>query len=88
MQEAENGRPCRVRVAVCRRQKTGALVADELALRGTPAYMAVRPVRLSKLQGRAGRVVEDVLTRVKEALFTFHKTAGGGLTSVFCRERR
>ena len=40
-------------VAVSGRQKTGAFVADELALSGTHAYVAVHPVRLSKLQGCA-----------------------------------
>ena len=60
-----------VDVAVSRRQKTGALVAGELALSGTHTHTAVRPACLSKLQGRAGPVVEDVLTRAKEVRFTF-----------------
>ena len=60
-----------VDVAASRRQKIGALVAGELALSGTHAHTAVRPVRLSKLQGRTGPVVEDVLARVKEVRFTF-----------------
>ena len=60
-----------VGVAVSRRQRTGALVAGELRLSGTPAHTVVRGVRLSKLQARAGPVVEDVLTRVKKVRFTF-----------------
>ena len=50
--------------AVSGRQGMGALVAGELALRGTHAHTAVHPVRLSKCQGRAGPVFEDVLTSV------------------------
>ena len=53
-----------VDVAVSRRQKTGALVAGELALSGAHARTVVRPINLSKLQGRAGPVVEDASARV------------------------
>ena len=41
-------------VAVPGRQETGTIVAGELVLSGTYAHTAVHPVRLSKLQGRAG----------------------------------
>ena len=40
--------------------ETGALVAGGLAMSGTHANTAVHPVRLSKLQERAGPVFEDV----------------------------
>ena len=60
-----------VDVAVSRRRKTDALVADELALSGTHAHTTVRPVGPAKLQGRTGPVVEDLLVRVKEVRFTF-----------------
>ena len=58
-------------VAVSGRQETGALVAGELALSGTHAHTAVHLVRLSKLQGRAGPVFEDVLASVEEVRFAF-----------------
>ena len=58
-------------VAVFERQETGALVAGELALSGTHAHTAVHPVRRSKLEGRAGPVLEDVLTRVTGVRFAF-----------------
>ena len=60
-----------VDVAVSGRQETGTLVADELALSVSRAHTAVHPVRLSKLQRRAGPVFEDVLTSVEEVRFTF-----------------
>ena len=60
-----------VDVAVSGRQETGTLVADELALIVSRAHTAVHPVRLSKLQRRAGPVFEDVLTSVEEVRFTF-----------------
>ena len=56
-------------VAVSRRQETGALGADELALSGTHAHAAVHPVCQSKLQGRARLVFETVLASVKEVRF-------------------
>ena len=56
-------------VAVSRRQETGALGADELALSGTHAHAAVHPVCQSKLQGRARLVFENVLASVKEVRF-------------------
>ena len=58
-------------VAVSGKQETGALVAGKLALSGTHAHTAVQLVRLSKLQGRAGPVLEDVLARVEEVRFAF-----------------
>ena len=58
------GPSLQVDVAVSRRQKTGALVAGELALSGAHARTVVRPINLSKLQGRAGPVVEDASARV------------------------
>ena len=58
-------------VAVSRRQETGALGADELALSGTHAHAAVHPVFLCKLQGCAGPVFEDVLASVEEVRFAF-----------------
>ena len=56
-------------VSVSGRQETGARVAGELALSGTHTHPAVHPVRLSKLQGRAGPVFEDVLASVEEVCF-------------------
>ena len=49
-------------VAVSGRQETGALVAGELAFSGTHprTYDGTHPVRLSKLQGRAGPLFEDM----------------------------
>ena len=43
----------------------------EFALSDTRAHTAPHPVRLSKLQERAGSVFEDVLARVKEVRFAF-----------------
>ena len=60
-----------VDITVSVRQETGALVAGVLALSGTHTHTAVHPVRLSKLQGRAGLVFEDVLARVEEVRFAF-----------------
>ena len=55
--------------AISGRQETGALGAGELALSGAHAHAAVHPVCLSKLQGRAGPVFEDVLASVGEVRF-------------------
>ena len=52
--------------AVVRGQETGGIVASELALRGPDAHAAVQPTRLPVLQGRAGPVLENVLSGVKE----------------------
>ena len=60
-----------IAVAISGRQETGTLVAGELALSGTHAHMAVPPVRLSNLQGRAGPVFEDVLASVEEVRAVF-----------------
>ena len=57
-------------VAVFGRQETGDLVAGELALSGIHANTAVHPIRLSKLQGRAGPVFEDVFASAEEVRFT------------------
>ena len=78
-------------VAVSGRQETGALVAGELALRGTHVNTAVKPVYQSTLQGRAGPVFVDVLARVKEVRLEFPgwpQEAFLGLSSVCRRERR
>ena len=56
-------------VAVPGRQETGALGAGELTLSGTNAHAAVHPVHVSKLQGRAGPIFEDVLASVEEVRF-------------------
>ena len=58
-------------VAVSGRQETGTLGAGKVALSGTDAHAAVHPVSLSKLQGRAGPVFEDVLASVEEIRFAF-----------------
>ena len=60
-----------VDVAVSGRQETGAFGAGELAWSGTLTHAAVHPVCLSKLQGRAGPVFEDVLASVEEVRFAF-----------------
>ena len=60
-----------VDVAVSGRQETGTLGAGKVALSGTDAHAAVHPVSLSKLQGRAGPVFEDVLASVEEIRFAF-----------------
>lgn len=48
----------------------GALVAGELTFSRTHVHTAERLVRLLKLQGRTGPVVEDVLMGVKEVRVT------------------
>ena len=60
-----------VEVAVSGRQETTALGAGVLALSGTYAHAVVHPACLSKLQGRAGPVIEDVLASVEEVRFAF-----------------
>ena len=75
-------------VAVSRRQETGAMVASERALSCTHAHTAVQPVRLPKLQGRAGPEFKHVLASVGGGLIRFPKTVAGGLSSVFRGERR
>ena len=67
--------------------ETGALVAGGLAMSGTHANTAVHPVRLSKLQERAGPVFEDVGERGGGPLRVPWMVAGG-LFSVFRKERR
>ena len=47
-------------VAISERQETGALGGDELALSGTHAHTAVHSICMSKLQGRAGLIFQDV----------------------------
>ena len=56
-------------VAVSGKQETGALVVGELTLSSTHARTAVHPVRLSKLQRRAGTVF--VFARVEEVRFAY-----------------
>ena len=58
-------------VATSGRQETGVLAAGEIALSGTYAHVAVHPVCLSKLQGCAGPVFEDVSASVEEVRFAF-----------------
>ena len=58
-------------VAISGRQETGTLGAGEFALSGTHAHATVHPVCLSKLQGRARPVFEDVLASVEEVRFAF-----------------
>ena len=80
-----------VDMAVSRREKTGVLVAGELALSGTHAHMAVRPIRLPKLQGRVGLVADDALARVMEVRSTRRPQEAFPeclVESVFGRERR
>lgn len=60
-----------VDVAQSSMQKTSALVAGELMLSGSHVNVAVLPVCLCKLQGRASPTVKDVLTRVKKIQLTF-----------------
>ena len=58
-------------VTVSGRQEMSALAAGELALRGTNVHTAEHPVRLSKLQGGAGPVFEDVLASAEEVCVAF-----------------
>ena len=60
-----------IHVAISGRQETGALSTGELALSVTHAHAVVHPVCLSKLQGRAGPIFEDVLASVEEVRFVF-----------------
>ena len=57
--------------AVSKRQEMSVLVAGEFELSGTQVHTAVHSIRLSKLQGRAGPIFEDVFARVKEVRFAF-----------------
>ena len=58
-------------IPVPKRQETVALAPGEVALSGTHAHTAERPIRLSKLQGRAGPLFADVWARVEEVRFAF-----------------